>query len=128
MALEILTKEFFVGVAAAIPAALGGWAAFGRMRSTNKALNAADSQSVAMMDRLVKENEGHKETIKEKEEEIRQKDAQIREYFESSVKSQARLEALESSMAYLREQNTMLTNQVREMTLEISHLRSSLRS
>lgn len=128
MALEFLTKEFFVGVAAAIPAALGGWAAYGRMRSSNNAQNANDAQQVNMLKVLSEENRALKETIKEK-------DAQIREYFEASVKAESRLEALEQSMTYILKQNTDLTNQVRELTqsnqsltLEVSHLRSSLRS
>lgn len=121
MALEFLDKNFFVGVAAAIPAALGGWAAFGRLRSSNRAQNANDAQQVNMLEELSKRNRMLEDTVKEK-------DAQIREYFESSVKAQARLEALETSMSYLKEQNTQLTSQVREMTMEISQLRASLRS
>lgn len=128
MPVEFFTKEVLVGVAAAIPAALGGWAAYGRIRSSNNAQNANDAQQVNMLKVLSDENRVLKETIKEK-------DAQIREYFESSVKAESRLEALEQSMTYLREQNANLTNQVRELTqsnhsltMEVSHLRLSLRS
>lgn len=128
MPVEFFTKEVLVGVAAAIPAALGGWAAYGRIRSSNNAQNANDAQQVNMLKVLSEENRALKETIKEK-------DAQIREYFEASVKAESRLEALEQSMTYILEQNTSLTNQVRELTqsnnsltMEVSHLRLSLRS
>lgn len=127
MAFELFNKEFYVGVAAAIPAALGGWAAFGRLRSANRAENANDSQRVNMLDRMEEENQRLRQSNAEK-------DALIREYFEASVKAEARLEALEQSMTHLREQNTQLSSQVRELTqanrdltVEVTSLRLSIR-
>ncbi|EPE3189194.1 hypothetical protein ACSHDV_001046 [Cronobacter sakazakii] len=133
MAMEFLTKEFFIGAGSSVATALAGAMAFSRYWVSNRARNANDTQQIDMLDRQERGLDRLERENQELRKLLRERDEEIRKYFEELARSNARLEVIENQLFFVKQQNDRLTEEVKNLTesnqslaAEVTLLRAAL--
>lgn len=133
MAFDI-TKEFFIGAGGSLAASVAGVMAFMRYWTSGRAKNANDISQINMLQWQMDELKRAKDENKELRDEIEERDETIRKYLAEISETKTTLQIIQNSQRHLEEQNTLLKEQVRELTTsnfelvrQITDLRESLR-
>lgn len=133
MAFDI-TKEFFIGAGGSLAASVAGVMAFMRYWTSGRAKNANDISQINMLQWQMDELKRAKDENKELRDEIEERDETIRKYWAEISETKTTLQIIQNSQRHLEEQNTLLKEQVRELTTsnfelvrQITDLRESLR-
>ncbi|MBD8241346.1 hypothetical protein [Pantoea agglomerans] len=133
MAFDI-TKEFFIGAGGSLAASIAGVMAFGRYWVSSRAQNANDKSQINMLQWQMDQLKLSKEENKQLRDEIEERDETIRKYWAEISETKTTLQIIQLSQKHLEEQNTLLKEQVRELTTsnmemvkQLIELRESLR-
>ncbi|MGA7507151.1 MAG: hypothetical protein WBW72_02395 [Erwinia billingiae] len=133
MAFDI-TKEFFIGAGGSLAAFIAGVMAFGRYWVSSRAQNANDKSQLNMLQWQMDQLKLSKEENKQLRDEIEERDETIRKYWAEISETKTTLQIIQLSQKHLEEQNTLLKEQVKELTTsnmemvkQLIELRESLR-
>lgn len=129
-----ITKELFIGAGGSLAACVAGTMAFLRYWTSGRAKNANDISQINMLQWQMDELKRSKEENKQLRDEIEERDETIRKYWAEISETKTTLQIIQNSQKHLEEQNTLLKEQVKELTTsnfelvrQITDLRESLR-
>lgn len=129
-----ITKEFFIGAGGSLAACVAGILGFSRYWVSGRAANANDRSQMNMLQFLTDELKSTKAENKELRDEIEQRDETIRKYWAEIGETKTSLLLIQESQRHLEEQNTLLKEQIHELTTsnielmkQVVELRDSLR-